>query len=265
MKAKRVRKAEQHGRDCAARHRAPDRAALHPEHDVLAETADMTRIYALPGYRDFMPDHRGYSRAELWVDGVLHSVAILTAIIGVAILLSIVALQRSGIELTTTILYSIGLIAMLGFSMAYNVAPPSRLKWLLRRFDHSAIYLMIAGTYTPLLAQLQDSATALVLGTIVWIGALAGIALKLAAPHRFDRISIGLYLGLGWVAVFASGSLVAALPLSAMILILVGGALYSLGVIFHVWRSLRFQNAIWHAFVIAAAACHYAAITVTLA
>jgi hemolysin III len=212
-----------------------------------------------------LPARRPFTRAELWADGLLHSVALITALIGVGILTTLVALQRTGIELTTTIIYSIGLVSMLGFSLVYNMLPPSQLKAVLRRFDHSAIYVMIAGTYTPLITQLQDVTTAWMLGAAVWIGAIAGIALKFAAPGRFHRLSIGLYLALGWVAVLALEPLIAALPLSSLVLIVIGGALYSLGVIFHLWEKLKFHNAIWHAFVIAAASCHYAAILRCLA
>ncbi len=217
----------------------------------------------LPGQSNLK--RRPYSRAELWADGILHSVALLTALVGVIILMVLVGLKRSGFELTTTIVYSTGLLAMLGFSLAYNMTPQSRLKMVLRRFDHSAIYLMIAGTYTPLITQLQDHTTAWLLGVTVWLGAIAGITLKLVLPGRFDRLSIAVYLALGWVAVLAMGPLIEALPASAMILIVIGGGLYTLGVVFHVWNSLKYQNVLWHAFVIAAAACHFAAITRTLA
>jgi hemolysin III len=207
---------------------------------------------------------RAYSRAELWADGILHSVALAAALVGVVILLVLVGIKRSGFELTTVIVYSIGLLAMLGFSLAYNMTPQSRLKSLLRRCDHSAIYFMIAGTYTPLLVQLQDHGVAWLLGAIVWLGAIAGIALKLALPNRFERLSIAVYLALGWVAVLAIGPLIDSLPLFAMILVAVGGGLYTIGVIFHLWNRLKFQNAIWHAFVVAAASCHFSAIIGTL-
>ncbi len=208
---------------------------------------------------------RLHTRAERWIDGILHSVALLSALVGVIILMVLVGLRRSGVELTATIVYSIGILAMLGFSLAYNVTPPSRLKQVLRRFDHSAIFLMIAGTYTPLITQLQDHFTAWLLGITVWLGAIAGIAFKLALPGRYDRFAVLVYLGLSWVAILAINPLIASLPVSALILLVVGGALYSIGVIFHLWDSLKFQNAIWHAFVVSAAACHYAAITVCMA
>ena len=93
----------------------------------------------------------------------------------------------------------------------------------------------------------------------MWIASVSGIALKLRFPGRFDRVSIGLYLLTGWSGVMAYDAM-AALPHSTLRLLVLGGILYTVGVVFHLWRSLRFQNAIWHAFVLAAAACHYGAV-----
>jgi hemolysin III len=98
----------------------------------------------------------------------------------------------------------------------------------------------------------------------VWAVALLGFGMKLAWPRRFERVSIALYLALGWAGLAAAGAIVRALPTAALVLLLVGGILYSLGVVFHVWRRLRFQNAIWHGFVLSAAACHYAAVVATV-
>ncbi len=131
---------------------------------------------------------------------------------------------------------------LFGFSCAYNMTPPSPLKWLLRRFDHASIYLMIAGTYTALLAQLPDHALALTLAGIVWAGASVGIGLKLIWPGRFDNASIIFYLALGWVAIFAVKPLLAALPTSTMTLIAIGGMLYSVGVMFYRWHSLKYPE-----------------------
>jgi hemolysin III len=133
-------------------------------------------------------------------------------------------------------------------------------KWLLRRFDHSAIYILIAATYTPFIAQIKDQMFAIALLSGVWGVAIVGIVLKLFLPGRFDKLSVGLYLGLGWSGVIAYESVSAAVPHLTMWFIALGGVLYTLGVIFHAWRALRFQNAIWHAFVLLGAACHYTAV-----
>ena len=119
---------------------------------------------------------------------------------------------------------------------------------------------MIAGTYTPLLYQLQSRSWAWALAIVVWVGAIAGVVLKVALPGRFDRLSIAIYLLLGWAAAIAARPLFDSLPHATLVLLAVGGVLYSVGILFYLWHSLKFQNAIWHAFVAAAAACHYAAI-----
>jgi hemolysin III len=136
----------------------------------------------------------------------------------------------------------------------------SPVKWRLRRFDHSAIYVLIAATYTPFVAQLGESRLAVALLVGVWCLAAAGIALKFASPGRFDRLSVGLYLIMGWSGVMIYDKVVAALSASTVWFIAAGGVLYTLGVIFHVWQRLRFQNAIWHGFVLCGAACHYTAV-----
>lgn len=208
---------------------------------------------------------RPYSLGELLADGVVHAVALLAAIIGLAVLLLLVVLRRSGLEASAVAIYAAALLAMFGFSAAYNLVPPSPLKWLLRRFDHSSIYLLIAGTYTPLLTQFHDQFWAWTLALVVWIGAIAGIVLKVALPGKFDRLSIAIYLVLGWVAVVAIKPMLASLPTPTVILIGAGGLLYSVGVLFYVWHKLKFQNAIWHGFVASAAGCHYAAIAYCMA
>lgn len=204
---------------------------------------------------------RPFSESELIADGLIHAVAILAAIVGLAVLIMLVVLKRSGVELTATIVYGFALLAMLGFSCAYNLVPASDLKWVLRRFDHSSIYLMIAGTYTPLVTLFDDGVWAWTLAIVVWAGAVLGIIVKLALPGRFDRLSIVAYLALGGVAVAAIEPMWRSLPQPTFWLVVIGGALYASGVIFYLWKSLKFHNAIWHGFVVSAVGCHFAAIT----
>ena len=201
-----------------------------------------------------------YSFGEIVADGAVHATGVVLGLVGSVLLVLWAAGSAGTVELAAVFVYVAGLLAMLGFSAAYNMWPVSPTKWLLRRFDHSAIYVMIAGTYTPLLLQMQASVATVALLAGVWATALVGAALKLAFPGRLDRISIALYLALGWSVLAAYDSVLPALPSSALTLLALGGLLYSGGVIFHVWSRLRFQNAIWHAFVLAAAACHWGAI-----
>jgi hemolysin III len=153
---------------------------------------------------------------------------------------------------------------MLVFSAAYNMWPVSPVKWVLRRFDHSAIYLLIAGTYMPFLGQMKNALVSAGFGIGIWLSAAVGMTLKLALPGRFDRLAVVLCLLLGWSGVIAYDSLASAIPSSSLWLLAIGGILYSLGTVFHVWRRLRFHNAIWHGFVLLAASCHYSAVLACL-
>jgi hemolysin III len=202
-----------------------------------------------------------YDRVEIIADGVIHAIGVCFSMIGGVVIVVLVASHSTRIiAVAAVLIYAIALAAMLGISAAYNMWPVSDIKWILRRFDHSAIYLLIAGTYTPLIAQLKNSLASESLLTVVWLTAGVGVVLKLMLPGRFDRVAIVLYLILGWCGVAAYGAFLALLPNLTFWLLAAGGALYSVGVIFHAWRSLRFQNAIWHAFVLFAAACHYTAV-----
>ncbi|MDR3662463.1 MAG: hemolysin III family protein [Mycobacterium sp.] len=201
-----------------------------------------------------------YDRAELWADGVVHVVGVCGGLIAATILIVLASLYLSGPQIAAVVVYAAGLLAMLGISATYNLAPVSRWKWWLRRLDHSAIYLLIAATYTPFVAQMRGSvyATALLIG--MWSVTVVGSVLKITLPGRFDRLSIVLYLAMGWSGVMIYDSMVSSLSALTLTMIAVGGILYSLGVIFHVWERLRFQNAIWHAFVLMGAGCHYTAV-----
>jgi hemolysin III len=204
-----------------------------------------------------------YDRAEIIADGVVHAIGVCLGLIG-AVALLVIAVRLERIEVAPILVYVIGLVTMLGLSAAYNMWPVSPAKWVLRRFDHSAIYLLIAGTYTPFLAQMKSVLTSVGLGVGVWLSAVIGMALKLALPGRFDRLAVVLYLLLGWSGVIAYDSLASALPSASLWLLAIGGILYSVGALFHIWQSLRFHNAIWHGFVLLAASCHYSAVLACL-
>jgi hemolysin III len=201
-----------------------------------------------------------YDRAELIADGIVHGIGVFGGLIAATVLIVLTAVYATALDVAVVSVYVAGLLAMLVLSATYNLWPVSPAKWVLRRFDHSAIYLLIAATYTPIIMELKDSILAMVLLVGVWCVAIVGIVLKLVLPGRFDRLSVGLYLAMGWSGMMLYGRVVATLPSLALWFVVAGGALYSLGVIFHAWRRLRFQNAIWHCFVLLGAACHYTAV-----
>jgi hemolysin III len=138
--------------------------------------------------------------------------------------------------------------------------PRSDWKQSLRRFDQAAIFLKIAGTYTPFAVVKLGGLTGAVLLSSVWAIALFAAALKLLGRQSRDALDIGLYLALGWAGLAVFGPLSAAVTAQVLMLLALGGILYSLGVVFHVWSTLKYQNAIWHGFVLAGTCCHFGAV-----
>jgi hemolysin III len=207
---------------------------------------------------------RPFTLGELVADGIVHALALLAGLIAFSALLGHV-LARADFGLFAALaVYAAGFFMMFGFSLAYNMAPPSALKWMLRRFDHAAIYVMIAGTYTAILAQFDPGRTVWVLGAVVWAGAVLGVVVKLALPGRYDRLSVAAYIALGWIGVLAIGPARESLPGVSLWLIVLGGVTYVGGVAFYKWHRLRFHNAIWHLCVAIAAGLHFAAIAIAV-
>ncbi len=202
---------------------------------------------------------RPISRGEHLADLIVHAVGISFAVIGGAILIVVAALMGNATPIVTGSIYVFGLLMMLTCSALYNgVRPGKRDSWL-RRFDHAAIFVMIAGSCTPFALQ-GAPGWRIVSLVLLWSVALAAAGIKLFLPGRFEKAMIWLYLALGWGGAAIMGGQIAELPLVASVTLAAGGVLYSVGVIFHVWDSLKFQNAVWHGFVVAAAVCHYIAI-----
>jgi hemolysin III len=200
------------------------------------------------------------SRAELIADGIVHAVGIVLAIAAGSALLSLSVFHAGPGEYVAAIFYVVSLLTVLSISLAYNLWPMTPAKWVLRRFDHAAIYLLIASTYTPFLAQLDDAAVTGWMIGIVWCSAVAGMAIKLFLPGRFDRLAVVFYLAIGWSGVVIARQLVDTLPPVTLGLILAGGIVYSGGVVVFAWKGLRFQSALWHGFVVAGAGLHFAAV-----
>jgi len=202
---------------------------------------------------------RQYHLAEIEADFAVHRFGMLVGAVAAAVLLALTAADNPR-TLWSVVAYSIGLMAMLSFSAAYHFHHSSERGELLRRLDHAAIFVMIAGTYTPFTACIFNGAWAVWSTASMWAAALAGVAVKLAYPRRFEWISLFLYLALGWAPAIIVQPLLASLERSTMTLIVLGGMLYSVGACVHRWRRLPFHDSIWHGLVLIAAGCHYAAI-----
>lgn len=201
-------------------------------------------------------DRRLYSTAELVVDAAVHILGLVVAIAAGAILLALALMQTAPEAFPALLVYVATLIVVLGVSLAYNLWPRSPIKRFLARLDQAAIFLFIAGSYTPFLAAIGGTPAGTVMMSLVWGASLIGVALKLIVPERFGRIAIALYLAIGWSGILVFQSLGQVLPASTLWLLLAGGVTYSAGIVFHLWEKLKFQNALWHVFVVAGASLH---------
>lgn len=205
-----------------------------------------------------------YTRAELLADGVVHMLGVAFSIVAVAFMLfwAVYSLEASGVVCVAV--YGVATIAVFLCSAAYNMAwSPSR-RAILRRLDHAAIFLKIAGTYTPFAALSLGGAVGAALLGAVWTIAAVGVPIALFAHQGMMRSVVWLYLAQGWIVILAIGPLAAALSVLALALLVAGGLLYTVGVAFHLWEKLKYHNAIWHGFVLAASACMYGAVWAAL-
>jgi hemolysin III len=203
---------------------------------------------------------RPHSRHELLADCIIHILGIASASIGGATLVALIAARGNWLELGALVIYAFGMVAMFCCSAAYHLARNSPWRAMLRRCDHAAIFVMIAGSYTPFTLLRLDGAWSWGLTGAVWLIAGLGILMKLCRGCDLGYASIAPYLFLGWIGLIAIDPLFQSLGWQTFTLIAAGGVLYSIGVLFHIWERLPFQNAIWHGFVLAAAAVHFAAV-----
>jgi len=200
-----------------------------------------------------------WSLGEEIAHAVSHGVGVVLAIAGLAALVTTAALRGTAWHVTGAAIFGSTLVLLYAASTLYHAIPLVRAKRVLRVLDHSAIYLLIAGTYTPFtLGPLRGPWGWALLG-VVWAGAAAGIIFKSVAVDRAPILSTALYVAMGWCVVVALGPLVRALAPGGLILLLAGGLAYTLGIVFYAWQR-RFHHFVWHLFVLAGSVLHYFAV-----
>lgn len=199
--------------------------------------------------------------AEEVANSISHGIGFILGIVGLVLLL--VQAIDSGADATAITSYSLyggSMILLFLASTLYHAIPhPTAKRWL-KVFDHCAIYLLIAGTYTPFLLVGLDSPLARGLMAVIWSLALAGIIFKLAFAHRFKVVSLITYLTMGWLSLIVIYQLALRLSGGGLTLLALGGVIYTLGVIFYVCKRIPYNHAIWHGFVLGGSACHFFAI-----
>ncbi|WP_145576727.1 PAQR family membrane homeostasis protein TrhA [Yersinia alsatica] len=202
-----------------------------------------------------------YPWAEEIANSISHGIGVVFGIIGLVLLL--VQAVDSGADtkaLTSYSLYGGSIILLFLASTLYHAIPHRKAKLWLQKFDHCAIYILIAGTYTPFLLVGLDSPLALGLMAVIWGLALVGVIFKLAFAHRFEVLSLVTYLTMGWLSLIVIYQLAVKLEIGGLALLAIGGLLYTLGVIFYASKRIRFGHAIWHGFVLGGSVCHFMAI-----
>lgn len=199
-----------------------------------------------------------YARHEAVADAVVHIVGIVFAVNASLWLLW----EVTGVSaLVSVSVYCLGLMAMIGCSAAYNMMPSSRpSKKILRRLDHAAIFIMIAATYTPFAVNRLESPFGPIILAIIWTAATAGVVMKVMFPRRMEKLSVALYLLMGWLIVTVIQPLAQSLAVVDFWLLIAGGIVYSAGVIFYMLDRLPFNRAIWHGFVLTATILQFSSI-----
>jgi hemolysin III len=201
-----------------------------------------------------------YPLGEEIANAVTHGLGVAAAIVGLTLLLTKGIPVLSGWELAAVAIYGGSLVALFLASTLYHAIPHPRAKDILKRIDHGAIYVLIAGTYTPFMTiKLHSEAAHLLLG-VVWSLAAAGVIFKIFFVHRFKWLSLSTYLIMGWLALFVVYELWHALDRTGFVLLLAGGLCFTIGAVFYAMKSLRYTHAIWHLWVVAGATCHCVAI-----
>ena len=200
------------------------------------------------------------NRAEHTADSIVHAVGILAALIGGGLLVAVALVNRGVPMATAGAIYAMCMMAMLAASAVYNLTKPSRYRRVLRRIDEAAIFLMIAGSYTPFTVQLLPPQFAIAVTAAIWMMAFAGAAGKVFYPNLSDRAWSLIYLAFGWLAVLVLGPVVPTLPPLAIVMLVVAGVTYSGGVLLYLNHAIPFRRALWHACVIIGAAGHYGAV-----
>ncbi|MEP0547877.1 MAG: hemolysin III family protein [Rhodothermales bacterium] len=191
--------------------------------------------------------------------GVTHGIGLLLAVAAVPVLIVLGALRGDAVHVAGFTVYGSSLVLVYATSTLYHAFQQPRLKHVFRILDHAAIYLLIAGTYTPVTLLSMNGPWGWTLLTLVWALAVFGCVFKLFFVDRYEGFSTVLYLVMGWLVVLVIKPFLAGVPTVPLLWLIAGGLCYTVGVVFFVWERLPYNHAVWHLFVIGGSACHYVA------
>lgn len=204
-----------------------------------------------------METTRSYTIAEEIFNALTHGVGAIFAVAALTLLIVFASLYGNAWHIVSVTIYGTTLVLLYLASTLYHSFTNEKLKNIFKLLDHSAIFLLIAGTYTPFMLVTIRGVLGWVLLSVVWVFAILGIILKIFFVGRFKIISTVLYLLMGWLIVVAMKPLIAALPVAGLRLLIAGGILYTLGSVFYIRKSKAFNHGVWHLFVLGGSVCHF--------
>jgi hemolysin III len=202
----------------------------------------------------------GYTSREEFVHSLTHGIGAALSVVGLVVLVTLAALRGTAWHVVSTAVFGASLVFLYTSSTLYHSFRAEPVKRLWRKIDHAAIFVLIAGSYTPFMLVNLRGPWGWSLFGVVWGLAAAGMVLKFWFTGRFRFLSTLIYLGMGWLVVIATRPLLAALPSRGLWLLLAGGLCYTGGTVFYMWKSRRYHHAVWHGFVLAGSVCHFFAV-----
>ncbi|MFY0254536.1 hemolysin III family protein [Chitinophaga sp. 30R24] len=206
----------------------------------------------------------GYNRKQEIVNALIHGLGIIFGVSALPMLSGIAATHGNTPGIVGASIYSFCFLLLFCSSTIYHISRDIVIKKLFLVFDHISIYFLIAGTYTPFLLVYLNNAFGITLLSVLWGLTLIGVFFKIRFTGKYDIISTIIYLLMGWIMVAGGRRFFDAIPLPGMIMLAIGGGLYTIGVIFYIWDKYTYTHAIWHLFVLAAAVCHYVAVLLAM-
>ncbi len=198
-----------------------------------------------------------YTIGEEIFNSVSHGVGVLLSIAALTLLIVFATLKSDGYGLAGGIVYGISLILLYSMSMVYHIVQNQKAKRVLRIFDHCSIFVLIAGTYTPYLLVCMENPMRWVMFGVIWGVTVIGIVLNAISLDKFQKLSMVCYIGMGWAIVFSIGRIASVIDLPGVVLLIAGGVVYTLGIIFYALKRYRYMHSVWHLFVLGGSVCHY--------
>jgi hemolysin III len=208
--------------------------------------------------------YRTLSINEELFNSITHGIGTLLSIAALVLLVVFAAIKGNIWHVVSFSIFGTTLVLLYLSSTLYHSFTKIKIKNIFARFDHAAIFLLIAGTYTPFLLTALRGALGWTLFGIIWAVAITGVVIRSIYLTRFRKFMVGLYLAMGWMFVLAIGPMIKNLPVISIVFLILGGLMYSIGVIFYAWRNLKYGHGIWHLFVLAGSIMHFFSVIYSL-